>query len=141
MIDSKFQKTLILEPEVINQLNTLKRDGDTYDDVINKFIQMNKKYSPILEIFEYIFVTKENSKVFRIIYMDDNFKLEFYNQKEGFIDDISAWDDFLPSSQEDKKLFLNFSKRKDFASKLYDISEELNFNYEFKISCIHKESF
>ena len=140
MIRNKFQRPLSLNSDVIDQLNFFKREGETYDDVIRKLLLMDSKYSPIQEIFEYVFVTYRTNKVFRIIYQEDSYKIEYYNHDKGFIDNIKAWNDSVPISKFDRDLFEKFIEKEDYASILYDLDYDFNYNYQFKIGCINKQS-
>ena len=140
LIKNQFRHQILLKPEIIDQLNVFRKEGELYEDVVNKLMVMHSKYSPITEIFEYVFVTANNSKVFRLTYKEDSCKVEYFSQKKGYVDRIRAWNVEPRSSKREKDLFLNFLEKEDYASILYNLDYEFNYNYEFKIRCINKES-
>ena len=128
----------VVRKDVLVKLNPLRRYGETYNDIIYKLILIDKKYRPISEIFEYVFVTDKTSKVFRLIFNFDDYKLEYYSYDTGYVDDISVWDNFPKISDFEKDLFLKFTQSKDFSSKLYYLTGEYNHDYMFKIRCINR---
>ena len=128
----------VVRKDVLSKLNPLRKQGETYNDIIDKLILMDKKYRPISEIFEYVFVTDKTSKVFRLIYTFDDYKLEYYSYDTGYVDDIGVWDNFPKIKDFEKDLFLKFAQSDDFSSKLYFLDGEYNHESMFKIRCINK---
>lgn len=108
------------------KLTELKQDDETYDEVIQRLIQMDQKYNPKTTVQEYEFSTYDISKVFRVIFKGNSHKVEYYG-KGGFQSSISAWDSFPSISEEDKELFISFKVQEKSFRLLQDMGESMDF--------------
>ena len=108
------------------KLTSLKKENETFDDVVRKLIEMDKKYNSKSTIIEYEFLTYDISKVFRVIFEKNSHKVEYYSKK-GFENHISAWKGYPPISEEDKDLFIEFIVQEKSFRLLQDMGESMDF--------------
>ena len=98
---------LTIAESTYNKLKSLKQDGETFDDVVRKLVDMDQKYNIHDETIEFEFLTETNSKVFRVIFENNAHKVEYWN-KTSFSNSIRAWNNYPSISDEDKELFISF---------------------------------
>ena len=108
------------------KLTELKKEDETYDEVIQRLIQMDQKYNTKTTVQEYEFSTYDISKVFRVIFKGNSHKVEYYG-KGGFQSSISAWESYPSISQEDKELFISFKVQEKSFRLLQDMGESMDF--------------
>lgn len=109
------------------KLTSLKKENETYDEVIQRLIQMDQKYNPQTTIQEFEYSTYDISKVFRVIFKGNTHKIEYYG-RNGFQSSISAWENYPPISEEDKELFIEFKVQEKSFRLLQDMGSSMDFN-------------
>lgn len=131
MATSKNSQGMTIANSTYEKLDELKSDDETFDDIIRKLVDMDLKYNSKSEIFEYEFLTEGNSKVFRVKFEGNKHSVEYYSKK-GFSKNISAWNEYLPISDYDKDLFIEFIVQEKSFNLLRDMGQSIEFN-EFLI--------
>ena len=124
---------MVLEKSVYDKLKQLKKPNETFDDVINNLINIDKKYNTLEKTLEFSFETETTCKNFRITYGNNDPLIEYYNPK-GWSNHISAWDNYPRIHDNDKDLFINFILDKSNVIKLQnlDVNEFIG-KFEFNI--------
>lgn len=133
------RKSIFVQPETHKRLNDLKQDSETFDGLINRLLDLEDRFNPIEEVFEYEYIylaetTKESdgkiipnyqSRLFRVIY-GETIKKQFYSMKShDFEDNIEAWNYFpsMPMGAIDS--FIKFIIKESNLYVLYEMEDEL----------------
>ena len=108
------------------KLNSLKKDGETYDDVINRILDMEDQYNPVkLDITrEYEYHYKESRKLFRIHFFEEKYTLTFYDDiSHEYKENIDAWN--APADMINN--FIIFITKESSIILLLDLEDMVNF--------------
>jgi len=89
------------------KLSNLKKEGETYNDVVRKLVDLDHKYN-FKKTIEYEVMTNTAIKVFRITFKNEDYHIEYYNPKIEFSKKAKAWDYFPHLSDEEEKAILEF---------------------------------
>lgn len=107
------------------KLSELKRDGDTFNDVITRLLDLEDKYNPIDIVFEYEYQLFEGTRLFRVIF-SDKVKIQYYSMKtHKFKNDIAAWNDVEKVPQQEMEDFIRFIVKESNLYVLYEMDKEL----------------
>lgn len=102
-----------------------KYNEKTYDIVINKLLNLEEKYNPPTEVFEYEYIINNGSKLFKVTY-SDTITIEYYNYNTlQFEENIQAW--FTGNRISDKELdhFIKFIIKNSSLMELYEMDTEV----------------
>ena len=110
--------------ETHQRIANLKRDGETFDSVVNKLLDLEEKYSDNTEEYEYSYL----SKVFKVIFSDKVDILYFNPVTNSFEKDITVWQSVDALSEEELDSFVKFIVKDSSLWLLYDMESELQLN-------------
>ena len=129
MGNSKNLKGINVSQKTHERLLNLKREEDTFDDVVSRILDMDDKYNVKEETYEYEYILKNHkSKLFRVTY-SDKIHIEYYNRNTfEFEDNISAWYTGNRISEDDLNSFIKFIVKESNLYVLYEMEEELLLN-------------
>lgn len=118
-----------ISEETHQRLTNLKRDGETYSDVLENLLNLEEKYTVRTETFEYEYMLKnQKTKLFRVTF-SDKVTIEYYNRKTfKFEEDIRAWYTGNRISEEELNSFIRFIVKESNLYVLYEMDEELVIN-------------
>lgn len=122
---------LTVTPEIYDRLTRIKKQNDwTYNETINKLCELEFQHNYIEKTHEYVLITKETSRIFRVTFKKENMVIEYFNTEYGYDIKIGNW-------ELDKKitnLFYEFIQE-DYARCML---ENLPISIEFKHFIIQK---
>ena len=118
-----------ISEETHQRLTNLKRDGETYSDVLENLLNLEEKYTVRTETFEYEYMLKnQKTKLFRVTF-SDKVTIEYYNRKTfKFEEDIRAWYTGNRISEDELNSFIRFIVKESNLYVLYEMDEELVIN-------------
>lgn len=117
-----------ISEETHNRLTKLRdtHNEPTYDAVLNKLLDLEEKYNPPTETYEYEYqINNGNSKLFKITFAD-TVKIEYYNYKtHTFEENIQAWFTGERISDKEIDLFVKFIIKTSSILQLYEMDNEI----------------
>jgi hypothetical protein len=118
-----------ISEETHQRLTKLKGENDTFDDVVNKLLELEETYNMPEETMEYEYILPNGkTKVFRVVFGDKT-KIEYYNRRKyDFEKDIRAWFTGERISDSEINSFIRFIVKDSNLMLLYDMDEELVLN-------------
>lgn len=103
MANPKDSVTIKMSEELYNELSELKKAFNcTYNDIIEELLKIELKENYIKKIRDFIFITQNNEYVFRIIFKNQDYNIEYYDPDGNLV----RFNDWI--SEYDKKLFNQF---------------------------------
>lgn len=133
MANPKGMKGMNIALETHEKLTQLKKEDESYDDVVRKLIELELKYNPHDTTIEYEYSTVNMRKLFRVIFQNKNYTIEYYNpQTHEFMDHISAWETSPAINNLDKDMFIKFIIDRKNVLRLRGLEMEETFKH-FKI--------
>lgn len=127
MGNSKNLHTVHIQSKTHKRLHNLKTNpGETFDSVVSRLLDLEDKYNPISETFEYEYLLPDNrSRLFRVTY-SDKISIEYYNRKSfEFENNIRAWAFPNDLSEQELDLFIRFIIKESNLYVLYEMDKEL----------------
>ena len=119
---------IAVSQETHQRLLTLKQNYNeiNFDSVVNKLLDLEEKYNPPTETFEYeLMLNKRKSKLFRVTY-SNKIDIEYWNNNtKNFEKDIKAWFTGYKISQKDLDNFIKFIIKNSNVGLLYEMEDEL----------------
>lgn len=110
------------------RLKNLKKDGESFDSVLNKLLDLEDKYTDKKEEYNYAYCTQNSSKAFKVVFSDKT-SITYFNQVTNMYEkDIRAWQEVNPLSEEELDSFIRFIVKDSSILLLYDMEEKLTLN-------------
>ena len=114
--------------ETHKKLSALKRENDTFNDVITLLLNLEDKYNPIDIVYEYEYQFSNGTRLFRIIY-SDTIKIQYYSMStHNFENNITAWNSVEKVPEKELNEFIRFIVKESNLYVLFEMDEELVFN-------------
>jgi len=119
---------IAVSQETHQRLSSLKKQYNeiNFDSVVNKLLDLEEKYNPPTQTFEYELMLKNHkSKLFRVTY-SDKIDIEYWNSDSlSFEKDIKAWFTGYKIPQRDLDAFIKFIIKDTNLGVLYEMDEEI----------------
>lgn len=127
MANSKNLHTVHVQSETHQRLQNLKTNPDeTFDSVVSRLLDLEDKYNPLSETYEYEYLLAENrSRLFRVTF-SDKISIEYFNRRSfKFEKNIRAWTFPDDLSEQELDLFIRFIIKESNLYVLYEMDNEL----------------
>lgn len=126
MGNSKNIHSINVSIRTYNRLSALKKEDDTFNDVVKSLLDMEDKYNFKEESIEFEYITQTNLKMFKVVYSEKKVQIEYFNNNnKKFEPKISAWDSYITISEEEKDEFLKFILKESNQVLLKNMGNEL----------------
>lgn len=83
---------LTLSEKDYNRLKKIKKVNNwTFNETVNKLCELEFKNNYIMQVREYMLITKTTEKIFKATFKKENMVIEYYNSRKGFDLKIENW--------------------------------------------------
>lgn len=119
-------KSIGISHDTHQRLINLKLKGDTFDNVIERLLDMEDKYNPHDDIiYEYEYIYGDESRVFLVMF-GDTVKIKYYSQLYNrFESNIKAWGSKSPIPEDKLDSFIKFIVNEANLVILFEMDKEL----------------
>ena len=108
------------------KLVQLKKDDETFEDLIKRILDMEDKFNPKDDIiYEYEYVFGDDSRLFLVMF-GDSIKIKYYSQRENrFESNIRAWNSKMTVPEDVLNSFISFIVKESNLYVLFEMDKEL----------------
>ena len=108
------------------KLVQLKKDDETFEDLIKRILDMEDKFNPKDDIiYEYEYVFGDVSRLFLVMF-GDSIKIKYYSQRENrFESNIRAWNSKMTVPEDVLNSFISFIVKESNLYVLFEMDKEL----------------
>jgi hypothetical protein len=117
-----------ITPETHKKLTSLKKEEESFNDVITHLLDFEDKFNPLAEIHEYEYIFNNQSRLFRVTF-GEKVTIEYYSMKtHTFESNIQVWNDVEKVSEEELHSFIRFIVKESSVYVLYEMDNDLIIN-------------